>query len=97
MNNEIVEAITQIAREKKIDKDSLRDMLETIFTQIIVKKYGKADNFDVIVNIDKGDIEIFQERTVVEAVEDPVTQITLEGARRIDPDVDLGEEVVEGV
>ena len=97
MNNEIVEAITQIAREKKIDKDSLRDMLETIFTQIIIKKYGKADNFDVIVNIDKGDIEIFQERTVVETVEDPVTQINLEGARRIDPDVDLGEEVVEVV
>ncbi len=97
MNNEIVEAITQIAREKKIDKDSLRDMLETIFTQIIIKKYGKADNFDVIVNIDKGDIEIFQERTVVETVEDPVTQINLENARRIDPDVDLGEEVVEVV
>jgi N utilization substance protein A len=97
MNNEIVEAITQIAREKKIDKDSLRDMLETIFTQIIVKKYGKADNFDVIVNIDKGDIEIFQERTVVETIEDPVTQIDLENARRIDPEVDLGEEVVEVV
>jgi N utilization substance protein A len=97
MNNEIVEAITQIAREKKIDKDSLRDMLETIFTQIIIKKYGKADNFDVIVNIDKGDIEIFQERTVVETIEDPVTQINLEGARRIDPEVDLGEEVVEVV
>ncbi len=97
MNNEIVEAITQIAREKKIDKDSLRDMLETIFTQIIIKKYGKADNFDVIVNIDKGDIEIFQERTVVETVEDPVTQINMEGARRIDPDVDMGEEVVEVV
>jgi len=97
MNNEIVEAITQIAREKKIDKDSLRDMLENIFTQIIIKKYGKADNFDVIVNIDKGDIEIFQERTVVEMVEDPVTQIELENARRIDPDVDLGEEVVEVV
>jgi len=97
MNNEIVEAITKNAREKKIDKDSLRDMLETIFTQIIIKKYGKADNFDVIVNIDKGDIEIFQEKTVVETVEDPVTQITLEGARRIDPDVDLGEEVVEVV
>jgi len=95
MNNEIVEAITQIAREKKIDKDSLRDMLENIFTQIIIKKYGKADNFDVIVNIDKGDIEIFQEKTVVELVEDPVTQIDLESARRIDPDVDLGEEIVD--
>ena len=70
MNSEIIEAITQIAREKKIDKEVLRDMLESIFTQMVVKKYGEADNFDVIVNIDKGDIEIFQEKTVVEEVED---------------------------
>jgi N utilization substance protein A len=95
MNNEIIEAISQIAREKKIDKDSLRDMLENIFTQMIVKKYGEADNFDVIVNIDKGDIEIFQEKTVVELVEDPVTQITLENARRTDPDIEIGEDFVE--
>jgi N utilization substance protein A len=95
MNNEIIEAISQIAREKKIDKDSLRDMLENIFTQMIVKKYGESENFDVIVNIDKGDIEIFQEKTVVELVEDPVTQITLENARRTDPDIEIGEDFVE--
>ena len=46
MNNEIIEAISQIAREKKIDKDSLRDMLENIFTQMIIKKYGEA-NVDI--------------------------------------------------
>ena len=95
MNSEIIEAITQIAREKKIDKESLRDMLENIFTQMIIKKYGIADNFDVIVNIDKGDIEIFQEKTVVEHVEDPVLEIDLQSARRIDPDIELGEDFVE--
>jgi len=95
MNNEIIEAITQIAREKKIDKEVLRDMLESIFTQMVVKKYGEADNFDVIVNIDKGDIEIFQEKTVVEEVEDPVTQISLESAKRLDPDAELEEDIVE--
>jgi len=95
MNNEIIEAITQIAREKKIDKEVLRDMLESIFTQMVVKKYGHADNFDVIVNIDKGDIEIFQEKTVVEEVEDPVTQISLESAKRLDPDAELEEDIVE--
>ena len=97
MNNEIIEAITQIAREKKIDKEVLRDMLESIFTQMVVKKYGHADNFDVIVNIDKGDIEIFQEKTVVEEVEDPVTQISLESAKRLDPDAELEEDIVEVV
>lgn len=97
MNSEIIEAITQIAREKKIDKESLRDMLENIFTQMIIKKYGHADNFDVIVNIDKGDIEIFQEKSVVEHVEDPVLEIDLASARRTDPDAEIGEDFVEVV
>jgi len=89
MNNEIIEAITQIAKDKKIDKESLRDMLENIFTQMIIKKYGSADNFDVIVNIDKGDIEIFQEKRVVEQVEDPLNEIDLMSARRVDPDLEM--------
>jgi N utilization substance protein A len=95
MNSEIIEAITQIAREKRIDKDNLRDMLESIFTQMVVKKYGTADNFDVIVNIDKGDIEIYQEKTIVDAVEDPVTEIDLQTAKKTDPDAEIGEDFVE--
>ncbi len=95
MNSEIIEAITQIAREKRIDKENLRDMLENIFTQMIIKKFGVADNFDVIVNIDKGDIEIYQEKTIVEVVEDPVVEIDLETAQKNDPDAELGEDFVE--
>ncbi len=95
MNLEIMEAITQIAKDKKIEKENLRDMLENIFIAMIEKKYGSAENFDVIVNIDKGDIEIYQEKTVVETVEDPVTEITLEDALKIDEDAELGEEIVE--
>ena len=95
MNSEIIEAITQIAREKRIDKENLRDMLENIFTQMIIKKYGTADNFDVIVNIDKGDIEIYQEKTIVEIMEDPVTEIDIEAARKSDPDAEIGEDFVE--
>jgi len=97
MNSEIIEAITQIAREKRIDKDNLRDMLENVFTQMIVKKYGTADNFDVIVNIDKGDIEIYQEKTIVEVVEDPVLEIDLQSAKLTDPDAEIGEDFVEVV
>ena len=95
MNNEIMEAITQIAKDKKIEKENLRDILENIFISMVEKKYGTAENFDVIVNIDKGDIEIFQEKTVVETVEDPVSEIDLESALKIDPDAEIGEEVVE--
>ena len=95
MNVDIMEAITQIAKDKKIEKEDLRDMLENIFIGMIQKRYGSADNFDVIVNIDKGDIEIYQEKTVVENVEDPVSEITLEKALKIDADAELGEEIVE--
>ena len=95
MNSEIIEAITQIAKDKKIDKENLRDILENIFMQMVIKKYGEVENFDVIVNFDKGDIEIYQEREVVEEVEDPITQIDLEHAKKLDPDAEVGEEVVE--
>ncbi len=95
MNSDIIEAITQIAKDKKIDKENLRDILESIFTQMVIKKYGHDDNFDVIVNFDKGDIEIFQEKEVVENVEDPVTQIDLLSAKKMDPDIELGEDFVE--
>lgn len=95
MNSEIIEAITQIAKDKKIDKENLRDILENIFMQMVIKKYGEVENFDVIVNFDKGDIEIYQEREVVEEVEDPVTQIDLQSAKKLDPDAEIGEEVVE--
>ncbi len=95
MNVEIMEAITQIAKDKRIDKDHLRDILESIFLSMIEKRFGTTENFDVIVNIDKGDIEIYQEKVVVEKVSDPVSEIDLESAKKIDPDVELGEEIVE--
>jgi N utilization substance protein A len=62
---------------------------------MVLKKYGTADNFDIIVNIDKGDIEIYQEKTVVDIVEDPVVEIDLEAAKRTDPDAEIGEDFVE--
>lgn len=97
MNIDIMEAIVQIAKDKKIEKENLRDMLENIFIGMIEKKYGHADNFDVIVNVEKGDIEIYQEKTVVEEVEDPVSEITLEDALKVDAEAEMGEEIVEVV
>jgi N utilization substance protein A len=97
MRSEIVEAVNLIAREKRIDKDELRDILEDIFVTLIKKKYGESDRFDVIVNMDRGDVEIFVEKEVVEQVEDPILQITLGDARKTDPEIEIGEDFVEVV
>ncbi len=97
MRSEIVEAVNLIAREKRIDKDELRDILEDIFLTLIKKKYGDSDHFDVIVNMDRGDVEIFVEKEVAENIEDPMLQITLKDARKTDPEIELGETFVEVV
>ena len=97
MNIEIMEAITQIAKDKRIDKDHLRDILESIFLNMIEKRFGTTENFDVIVNIDKGDLEIWRNRNIVEdgMVEDDNLEIELSRAIKIEPDFEVGEEVSE--
>jgi N utilization substance protein A len=96
MNSEIVESFAQMVREKGIDRDILAGVVEDVFSMMVRKKYGQDAKFDVIVNMDKGDIEIFLERTVVETVEDPTTQIDVETAREISgEDLDVGEDFVE--
>jgi transcription termination/antitermination protein NusA len=97
MRSDIVEAVNQIAKEKRIDRDEIRDILEEIFLTLIRKKYGEADNFDVIVNMDRGDVEIYVEKEVVNEVEDGILQISLKDARKIDPDIEEGEAFVEVV
>ncbi|GAB4185465.1 MAG: transcription termination factor NusA [Calditrichia bacterium] len=95
MNIQILEAVSQIARDKRISKDDLRDILEEIFANMLKKKYENIDNFDIIVNIDKGDVEIYQEKEVVEEVNDPQYEISLEDARKLDEDAEIGDEIVE--
>lgn len=95
MRSEIVEAVNLIAKEKRIEKDELRDILEDIFITLIKKKYGDSDHFDVIVNMDRGDVEIFVEKEVVEEVEDPILQISYKDAKKNDPDIEIGEDYVE--
>lgn len=95
MRSEIVEAVNQIAKEKRIDKDELRDILEEIFLTLLKRKYSETDHFDVIVNMDRGEVEIYVEKEVVEEVEDPVTQISLKEAQKSDPEVEIGEDYVE--
>jgi len=96
MNHEIVESFSGLVREKSIDKDILAGIVEDIFGMMVRKKYGMEAKFDVVVNMDKGDIEIYLERAVVAEVTDPNTQITVEDARKLSgEDLDVGEDYVE--
>ncbi len=95
MKSQIITAASEIAKEKRISKDDLRDILEDIFVQLMKKKFGEDANFDVIVNVDRGDLEIYIEKEVVEEVKDSNREISLEEARKSDPDAELGDIVVE--
>jgi transcription termination/antitermination protein NusA len=97
MNAPIVEAIGQILRDKNIDRDVFQEIIESVFLSMIKKKYGGAENFDVIFNLEKGDIEIFCEKAVVDDddITDPVTQIPLSRALKIDEDLDIGDTYAE--
>ena len=96
MNHEIVESFAQMVREKGIDKDILIGIVEDIFGMMVKKKYGPDAKYDVVVNMDKGDIEIYLEKEVVEVVEDPSLQISIaEAKKKSGDDLSVGEEFVE--
>lgn len=96
IHREIIEAFSAIAREKNIERTVLGSIMEELFMTLIQKRYGEEyTNFSVIVNMDKGTIEIYQEKTVVDAVENPVLEIGLESARAVEPDLEVGDPFIE--
>jgi len=98
MNHEIVESFSQMVREKGIDKDVLVGIVEEVFSMMVKKKYGPEARFDVVVNMDKGDIEIYLEKEIVAEVTDPNTQIDLETVRqKTDEHLEIGDDFVEVV
>jgi N utilization substance protein A len=84
---------------KNIDRPTMMKVLEDVFRTLLRKKYGDVDNFDIIVNTDKGDLEIWHKREIVadDAVENPITQIGLTEAQKIEEDFDIGEETYEKI
>ena len=86
---ELKDAFAEFKNQKNIDRPTMMGVLEDVFRTQITKTYGSADNFDIIINIDKGDCEIYWNREVVEEVEDPNTQIAL--ADLEDDDYEVGE------
>lgn len=97
MNREIVEAFTQLAKEKKIEKDKIAFILEDVFKTLVRKKYGNDAEFDIIVNMERGDIEIYLMKDIVDVVKDPLREISLSKAREVDPSLELGEKFVEKI
>ncbi|MEK6552991.1 MAG: transcription termination factor NusA, partial [Bacteroidota bacterium] len=86
-------------REKSLDKDVLAGIIEEIFGIMVKKKYGLEVKYDVVVNMDKGDIEIFLERTIVETVNDPGTEISINEVNEKGnaDDLEVGEDFVEKI
>ena len=87
---ELKDAFAEFKNQKNIDRPTMMGVLEDVFRTQITKTYGSADNFDIIINIDKGDCEIYWNREVVEEVEDPNTQIAIDDDT-LDDDYEIGE------
>ena len=98
-NIALIESFSEFKDDKLIDRVTLMAILEDVFRSALKKKYGEDDNFDIIVNPDKGDLEIWRNRVVVAdgEVEDPNQEISLTEARKIEPDFEVGEDVSEEV
>ncbi|GAL66271.1 transcription termination factor NusA [Jejuia pallidilutea] len=98
-NVALIESFSEFKDDKLIDRVTLMAILEDVFRSALKKKFGDDDNFDIIVNPDKGDLEIWRNRVVVAdgEVEDENQEISLSEARKIEPDFEVGEDVSEEV
>ncbi len=94
----IIEAFNEMAREKSIDRDLLQGIVEETLSAMVKKKYGMEANFDIIVNMEKGDIEIYLMREIVEEVENPETQVSAEEVREATgEEPEIGDEHIEEI
>ena len=95
----LVDSFREFKELKNIDRETMMGILEEVFRNMIIKKYGADDNFDIIINPEKGDLEIWHNREIVEngEVEYPVAEIGLADALKIEDDFEVGEEVSEEI
>ena len=98
-NIALIDSFSEFKDDKSIDRVTLMSILEDVFRAALKRKYGSDDNFDIIINPDKGDLEIWRNRIAVNdgEVEEPNEEITLSEARKIEPDFEVGEDVSEEV
>src|SRR5215213_10255340 len=95
----LIEAFQDFKEAENIDRPTMMKVVEDVFKTLLRKKFGSDENFDVIVNAEKGDLEIMRRRTIVEdgQVMDPLAEIAYTDAIKIEPDFEVGEELYEGV
>ncbi len=95
----LIDSFSEFKEVKNINRETMMNILEDVFKSVLARKYDEADNFDVIINVDKGDLEIWRNREVVKngKVENPITQISLSDALKIEDDYEVGEEVSEQI
>jgi N utilization substance protein A len=99
MSLQLVESFSEFKEFKNIDRATMMRVLEDVFRTMIRRKYGSDDNFDVIVNTDNGDLEIYRNREIVDMgeVEDANKEINIEDARKLEEDYEIGEEAIEEI
>jgi len=99
VNRELIEVFSEIAREKNVERSELGTIIEELFLHLVERERGDASNCSVIVNLDKGEFEIYVEKTIVGDIEDPVMEITLDEISNIDPELaeelEIGESYIE--
>jgi len=95
----LIEAFQEFKEAENIDRPTMMKVVEDVFKTLLRKKYGSDDNFDVIVNAEKGDLEIFRRRMIVEdgEVQDPLAEVEYSEAIKIEPDFEVGEELYQEV
>jgi N utilization substance protein A len=98
-NINLIDSFAEFKELKNIDRATMMSVIEEVFRSVLIRQFDTDENFDVIINIDKGDFEIWRNRIVVEddKLEDPNAQITLTDALKIDSDYEVGEEVTDEV
>src|SRR5699024_11992169 len=98
-NIELINSFSEFKDDKLIDRVTLMAILEDVLRNALKRKFGEDENFDIIINPDKGDLEIWRNRIVVEdgEVENPNQEIALSEARKIEPDFEVDEDVSENV
>ena len=97
INRELIDVFSEIAREKNVDRSELGSIIEQLFLHLVERDRGDSSNCSVIVNLDKGELEIYAERDIVDDLMDPVLEITLEEAIKLAPEENfqVGETFVE--
>ena len=99
MSLQLVESFSEFKEFKNIDRATMMRVLEDVFRTMIRRKYGSDDNFDVIVNTDNGDLEIYRNREIVDngEVEDDNQELSIDDARKLEEDYEIGEEAIEEI